>query len=282
MSPIDRRALFSSGAAAALLAATGVSLAASPRTGGRLRLAVPREDDSLISLVRGAGFETLTEIAPNGVLQGELATGWTASANAKTWQFELRRGVAFHDGRAMRAQDVVSSLQMHDATGHIRIETVRATDSHRIRLDLAEGNPDLPILLADTRLIICADGQVDVPLAAAIGTGCYRTDRFAQDRQYLGGKIQDHYKAGRAGWVDSIEVAVIPDAAVRAEALRDGFVDIAVLPMAQALRGQDNLTFHPSADDMAFAASTTVGVPRVIGSRSPLDDGRLAQRWWKG
>lgn len=281
MSPIDRRALFSSGAAAALLAATGVSLAEAPRTGGRLRLAVPREDDSLTSLVRGAGFETLTEIAPNGVLQGELATGWNGSANARTWQFELRRGVTFHDGRALRAQDVVSSLQMHDALGHIRIDAVRAMDPHRVRLDLAEGNPDLPILLADTRLIICADGQVDLPLAAAVGTGCYQTERFAPDRQYLGGKFREHHKTGRAGWIDSIEVAVIPDAAVRAEALRDGFVDIAVLPMAQALRGRDDLTFHPSADDMVLAASGKVGVPRVIGSRSPLDDGRLAQRWWK-
>ena len=41
MSRIDRRALFTSGAAAALMAATGSSLSAAPLRGGALRLAVP-------------------------------------------------------------------------------------------------------------------------------------------------------------------------------------------------------------------------------------------------
>ena len=37
---MDRRALFSSAAAAALLAATGVSAAGAPKSGGRLRIAL--------------------------------------------------------------------------------------------------------------------------------------------------------------------------------------------------------------------------------------------------
>ena len=37
---MDRRALFASGAAAALLAATGVSAASMPKAGGRLRMAL--------------------------------------------------------------------------------------------------------------------------------------------------------------------------------------------------------------------------------------------------
>ena len=65
MTRMDRRALFASGAAAALLAATGASLADTPKKGGTLRLAVPR-DDSLEQVARGAVFDTLTEIAPDG------------------------------------------------------------------------------------------------------------------------------------------------------------------------------------------------------------------------
>ena len=80
MTRIDRRALFASGAAAALLAATGASLADTPKAGGTLRLAVPR-DDSLEQLARGAVFDTLTEIAPDGTLRGELATGWHTDAH---------------------------------------------------------------------------------------------------------------------------------------------------------------------------------------------------------
>ena len=281
MTRIDRRALFSSGAAAALLAASGVSLAAAPQPGGRLRLAVPRDDDSLARLVRGAGFDTLTEIAPNGVLQGELATAWAADADARVWQIQLRKGVTFHDGRPLRGQDVVASLRAHDVSGRLGIAAVEAVGPLRLRLELRRGNPDLPIHLAEPGLVICADGRVDLPLAQAIGTGCYRTERLQDDRRYLGKKVADHYKAGRAGWADSVEVVVIPDAAVRAEALRDGFVDVAVLPQPDSLLEHKDLIFHPSASDMVLAAHGKVGVPPVIGSFGPLDDGRLAERWWK-
>ena len=54
MKRLDRRALFASGAAAALLAATGASLADQPRRGGTFRLAVPREGDLLASVARAA------------------------------------------------------------------------------------------------------------------------------------------------------------------------------------------------------------------------------------
>ena len=68
--------------------------------------------------------------------------------------------------------------------------------------------------------------------------------------------------------------------AVRAEALRDGFVDVAVLPQRDGLIGRGDFIYHPSAENMALAARRGVGVPRVVGARAPLDDGRIAERWW--
>ncbi len=280
MTRLDRRALFSSGAAAALLAASGVSLEAAPRPGGRLRLALPREDGSLGRLIRGAGFDTLTEVAATGALQGELARGWRADTRARTWRIDLRPGVTFHDGRGLSAGDVVASLRAHRARGRLAFDAVRAEGPLGIALDLARGNPDLPFLLADPALIVCAGGQVDLPPDRAVGTGCYRVERLRPGRYYLGVKVTGHYKAGRAGWLDSVEALVIPDAAVRAEALRDGFVDVAALPHPRDLRDRTDLVFHPSAGDMALAARRTVGMPRPVGSRGALDDGRLAERWW--
>ncbi|SFT96073.1 ABC transporter substrate-binding protein [Sedimentitalea nanhaiensis] len=280
MKRLDRRALFSSGAAAALLAASGVSLDAAPRPGGRLRLALPREDDSLNRLVRGAVFDTLTEVAANGSLQGELATKWGADTHARTWRIELRPDVTFHDGRPLTVRDVIASLNTHKELGRLSFDTVWVDGAHRIVLELKQGNPGLPFLFAGPDLIICPDGQVDLPLDQAVGTGCYRTERLQSGRHYLGRKVAHHYKAGRAGWLDSIEALVIPDAAVRAEALRDGFVDVAVVPRPDDLRDRDDLIFHPSVSDMVFAAQKTIGMPRAIGTHGPLDDARLAERWW--
>lgn len=280
MTRIDRRALFSSGAAAALLAASGVSLDAAPQPGGRLRLALPREDAALDQLVRGAAFDSLTEIAPNGVLQGELAKGWSSS-EARIWQFDLREDVRFHDGAPMRANDVVASLNASAGRGRLGLIAIDAIKDHALRLELETPNPHLPFLLSDQRFAICSAGTVGAQLAERIGTGCYFTRRFDGERHYLGEKVPDHYKQGQAGWLDSVEAVVIPDPGVRAEALRDGFVDVAVLPTPDLLRSRGNLVFHPSADDMVFALHRGVGLPSVIATRDGLDDGRLAERWWR-
>ena len=278
MTRLDRRALFTSGAAAALLAATGVSLEAAPRPGGRLRLAVPR-DGSLEQVARGAVFDGLTEIGPDGMLRPELAESWHGGADARDWRFELRGDVTFHDGRALGAADAVASVLAWDVPGVVRVE---ATGPKSLCIELAESNPDLPYHMATPGRIVAPGGEIDVPLDRAVGTGAYRVEQAQAGRHFRATRVTDHYKAGRAGWADSIEVLVIPDEAVRAEALRDGFVDVAALPVPAGLLGKGEFHYHPSVEEIALAAHRGVGVPQVIGRQAPLDDGRIAERWWIG
>jgi len=280
MTRIDRRALFTSGAAAALLTATGVSLQAAPRSGGRLRLAVARENNALMHVVRGAVFETLTEIASDGVLRQELAVGWQGDKNAREWVFDLRDGVEFHDGKALEARDVAASIQAHGHDLLPGVKSVAAIGRLRVRLELTHGNPDLPYLLASPALFIAPGGQVDRPLAKAVGTGLYRVSQLQEKRHFLGHRIPSHHKDGLAGWAESIEVIVIPRADIRAEALRDGYVDVASLPLPDGLLGRGDFQLFPSAQKMVLAAHRGVGVPKVIGAQSPLDDGRIGERWW--
>ena len=40
----------------------------------------------------------------------ELATDWSANADATEWTFNLRKGVKFHDGSDFDAEDVKYSL----------------------------------------------------------------------------------------------------------------------------------------------------------------------------
>lgn len=271
MTRMDRRALFASGAAAALLAATGASLADTPKAGGTLRLAVPR-DGSLEQVARGAVFDTLTEIAPDGTLRAELASSWHTDADARVWTFELRGGASFHDGNELDVSDVLPVL-----AGFGRPEALSAT---RLHVELAAPNAGFPFLLADTRFVITRHGEGVTPLKLANGTGCYRVERAEDDRNFLGCKVADHYKGGAAGWADKVEVIVIPDARVRAEALRDGFVDIAALPAGDQLRDKRGLRFFPNDTELSLAVAAHVGTPRQISQRSALDDGRIAERWW--
>lgn len=273
MTRIDRRALFASGAAAALLAASGVSLNAAPHPGGRLRIAVPRDDGSLRSVARGAMFDQLTEVGPDGALRGELAETWTGSADARDWLFSLRDGVVFHDGVPLTAAHAAATLQDSGLPG---LRIVDPVDDLTLRIVLDHGNPDLPYLLSDPALAITAHDSD----GAEVGTGAYRALRLQQERGFLGQKVENHYKTGRAGWVDTVEVVAISDPDIRAEALRDGFVDVAALPCSRGLLGRGEFHYHPSAEDMALAARTGVGLPNRIGTSAPLDDGRIAERWW--
>ncbi|MCX8227384.1 MAG: peptide ABC transporter substrate-binding protein, partial [Sulfitobacter sp.] len=92
---MDRRALFATGAAAALLAATGVSAVAMPKPGGRFRMALSgaQRNDSWVHgnglfmkvARQGLIYDTLTEVAADGTLRGELATDWQGSDDGRVW-----------------------------------------------------------------------------------------------------------------------------------------------------------------------------------------------------
>ena len=47
-----------------------------------------------------------------GVTSAELATDWSANADATEWTFNLRKGVKFHDGSDFDAEDVKYSLML--------------------------------------------------------------------------------------------------------------------------------------------------------------------------
>ncbi|MDC1482455.1 peptide ABC transporter substrate-binding protein, partial [Ascidiaceihabitans sp.] len=126
MNHIDRRVLFTSGAAAALLAATGVSGQTAPCRGGRLRAALSGAtrsdhwgafDGAFMQAARGAVFETLTEIAGDGTLRGDIAQSWETNDAGKTWSFLIQPSVMFHDNIALHADDLVSLFERHSRLG---------------------------------------------------------------------------------------------------------------------------------------------------------------------
>lgn len=268
MTRIDRRALFTSGAAAALLAASGLSAQSRPRRGGRLRLALAREGDSLGLVARGAAFDTLIELAPDGTLRGELATGWTSDGTARHWVLTIREGVRFHDGTAFAAKDAARMLQRHGIAAQAETAT-------RLAITLDKGDPQFPFRLTRADMIVR-----DASESPLNGTGLYRIARFEEGRHFRATRVADHYKGDTAGWSDTIDAIAMSDPRARAAALRDDFVDVAELPDASELPADGGLRFYPSRDAMLLAARPSVGLPPVIGQGTPLDDGRLAERWW--
>lgn len=256
MTRIDRRALFASGAAAALLAATGAS--AMPKRGGRLRAALsPHLFDQAVA---ATVFDNLTEIAADGTLRGELATEWSSDAEARVWRFKLREGVNFHDGGAFDATSV------RDILGN-----VTAVDARTLEITLDTPNPSLPYLLAQPGF--------EMRSATGSGTGLYEVQKLDNGRHFIGTRIEDHWKQG-AGWFESVEFVQFSADHVRGEALRDGLVDVAdVIALDDYADPRDFQTL-PDAQATTHIASRAVTVPVTVGKSWPLDNLRMAERWW--
>ena len=99
--------------------------AATPKKGGRFRLGLAGGSttdsldpatitDMMLQVVnQGQLRNTLVEIDHKAEPIPELAESWEATPDAKKWVFKLRKGVEFHNGKTMDADDVIYSINHH-------------------------------------------------------------------------------------------------------------------------------------------------------------------------
>lgn len=245
MTRLDRRSLLKTGAAAGVLAASGLPLGAAARRGGVLRLGVggafasdrwdsrTHQGQFMIMAGHGAVFDTLTQVAANGELIGELAETWEASADAKRWTFTLRKGVEFHNGKPFEAEDVIASLRLHlnkDMNSPARalvsaISEMTSVGAHQVEFRLAAPNADFPFLMADYHLCIYPSDNLELAMTRGIGTGLYKVIGFESGKRAMLGRVRGHYKDGKEGWFDAVELIAMNDPSDRLHALRSGQVD---------------------------------------------------------
>jgi ABC-type transport system substrate-binding protein len=252
---ISRRLLMRGGVAAGLLMATGVH-AAERRVAGVLRIAVETLPDPVTVLLAG---DCLTEVTAEGTLVGELAESWD-SAEAVEWVFRIRAGVVDHDGVPFGAAEAAAALWAARAALPDIVEV--ASEGPDLRVRLAAADADFPFRLADPALVLRA--------ASGAGTGLYRPE----DEGRLA-RVARHYKDGRAGWFEAVEVIAIAEAGARSEAVLSGAVDVAlgtpVEPRLAMRRGVGQAA--------GLLYRTRLGRPGVTGSAA-FDDGRIGERWW--
>lgn len=244
---IDRRGFIAGAIATGLLPLAGrMSVAQEAKKGGRFRIGATggSTNDTLdpalildiyMNLVSfGQLRNCLTEIAPDGKLAPELAESWEASADAKIYRFKLRKGVEFHNGKTLSADDVVASLNHHrgaDSKSAAKdviksVTDVKADGPDTVVVTLSDGNADFPYLMSDPHLGICpanADGSID--WRSGVGTGGYKLDTFQPGMRTVTKRNANYWKAGHAHF-DEVETLFIADVAARTNALRTGEIDV--------------------------------------------------------
>lgn len=243
----NRRQAMQAGAAAGAIAAAGPALGAAhakPKKGGTLRMGIAgantsdswdgrtHSDSFMIMMGHGTVFDCLTEVKADGSLAGELAESWEASADAKTWNFKLKKGVTFHNGKTFDAEDVIASFALHtaeDAKSAAKpilaaIDDIKKENDNEITITLAAGNADFPFLLSDYHILIHPANGIEESIAKGIGTGAYKVETFDPGVRALVSRYENHYDDGK-GHFDSIEQIAMNDAQARTNALMTNQVD---------------------------------------------------------
>ena len=244
---INRRQFITSMVAAGIVLPTALSMATdamamTPKKGGHYRLGSGHGSttDSLDpgtyenDWSAGVGFTLgnyLTEVDASGKLVPELAESYDSS-DAKTWVFKLRKGVEFHNGKTMDADDVIASINHHRgeesksaAKGVIAGVTDIKKDGDDVVFTLDAPNADFPFLISDYHLMILPskDGKIDP--TAGIGTGGYVLQKFEPGVRAELTRNPNYFKDG-AAFFDEVSILSIIDIAARQTALINGDVDV--------------------------------------------------------
>jgi peptide/nickel transport system substrate-binding protein len=147
-------------------------------------------------------------------LQGELAESWHATDDTlKVWDFKLREGVQFHNGKEMTAGDVVASFNAHikqKASGFLNkwFEKVEAQGKYGVRFTLNASYAEFPYILAEYRLTIVPAAEPDAILADGIGTGPFKLVQVDNRRGFRAVRNENYWLKGRP-YFDEIEGYVV-------------------------------------------------------------------------
>jgi peptide/nickel transport system substrate-binding protein len=180
------------------------------------------------TLVNGYTFGNhLTEINNEGKLVGELAETFE-SDDGKTWVFNLRKGVEFHNGKTMTSEDVLASYEHHmgekstsAAKGSLSaVKSVKADGKYKVIMELESPDTDFPYIVSDYHISIRPAGD----MTSGIGTGGYIVQSFEPGVKSVLKRNPNYWKEGVAHF-DEVELLSIVDPNARQTALMSGEID---------------------------------------------------------
>ena len=202
-------------------------------------------------------FDGLVEFDQTLTIAPALAQYWTASRDNLTWTFTLRKGVRFHNGREVTADDVVFSLSrlvdpkvtstaadlfanIHGARDFrdgraASVRGITAVDESTVRIVLDEAQVPLASMLAIGHAKIVprdlVTRQGDAFGAAPVGTGPFRFERWDRRKEIVLAANDDYF--GGPPRLRRMVYRIFPDeqAGAMFEEFRRGRLEDSPVPM---------------------------------------------------
>ena len=188
-------------------------------------------------------------------LKGRLAEKWEQGAN-NTYTFYLRKGVKFHNGREMTADDVAYSInRVKDEafgsfarTNFASVQKIEAVDKYTVKFILS--NPDAAFLLNLTNLYASI-----VPKEAVeqygnlqnnpVGTGPFMLKEVIPGNRVVMVKNPNYFEPGEPR-LDTLTFVIMPDESARLNALRAGSIHFTELSPANVplVKGNKDITVY--------------------------------------
>jgi peptide/nickel transport system substrate-binding protein len=173
-------------------------------------------------------YEPLLFWNNNYELEPALAESVEASKDSKTWTIKLRKGVTFHNGKPVTADDAWFSIQRVanpkaplSAGGQlsqiIDFQSTKVVDDSTLQLVLNTPYAILDSLLAEYTLgIIPSDFDINNP----VGTGAFAYKSFEPGKTSTFTKYADYW--GDPAFVDELQIQDFPDDNSKVNALQAG------------------------------------------------------------
>jgi len=226
----------------------------------------PAEAAGIITpyMVYYALHDAIVKAMPGEPFAPSLAESWSLSDDGLIYEFVLRKGVKFHNGEPVTAEDVKYSFERYRGAASKalkdRVATVEIPDQQRVRFKLKQPWPDFMTFYASATGAawvvpkkyaeqIGEDGFKKAP----VGAGPYKFVSFTPGIELTFEAFDQYWR--KTPSVKRIVLRAIPDEATRLVALKRGEVDIAYLfrgELAEELVRTKGLTSKPIVTDVPF------------------------------
>lgn len=161
----------------------------------------------------------------------DLAASWDVP-NPLTYVFHLRRGVKFHDGRALTSADVKytfdsilsGAMPSPKRGGFLLIQSIEAPDDATVVFHLREPSASFLWNMDKEAFGIVPVGSGAGVAQNPIGTGPFRVVRIEQDEDVVVERNPEYF--GGVPKIERVRFKVVPEAIVRALELCKGSADI--------------------------------------------------------
>ena len=221
------------------------------------------------------------------VLEPWVAESCAISADGLRYRFAMRRGIAFHDGTEIKAQDVVYSLDRILAVGKgaaslfktmVDPGAAKALDDYTVEFTLKKPSAIFLSIVPEIHILNAALvkkheaggdwGQAWLSKNSA-GSGAYRITQFDPAIGFVATRFADHFKGWGAKWIDTIEFRAVKDTNTRVLGLlRDDFQGIGGYLQADQLA---RIKAHGNAQVLE-AESMRVMMAQFNMTRAPTND----------